>query len=47
MFVIISGEITISLPDPEIEPEDFKIRYTEYTNLLKDIGTKAELERKK
>ena len=47
MYVVVSGEITISLPDPEIPTAEFKRRYKEYTNLLQDQITVEELERKK
>ena len=47
MYVVMQGEITISLPDPEIPPNEFKKRYKEYTNLLADSESFVELERKK
>ena len=47
MYVVMEGEITISFPDENIPSEEFHARYTEYTNLLKDMESKAEMERKK
>ena len=47
MYVVIDGEITLSFPDENIPTEEFQARYAEYTNLLKDKESKAEMERKK
>ena len=37
MYVVMEGEITIYLPDPEIPANEFKKRYKEYSNLLEDM----------
>ena len=47
MYVVMEGEITISFPVHNIPAGEFKARYAEYTNLLKDMDSIAEIERKK
>ena len=47
LYIMISGEVRIDLPDPDIEPVAFKKRYDEYQLLIKDIAAKKELDRKK
>ena len=47
MYVVMEGEITISFPDHNIPADEFQARYAEYTNLLKDLDSIAEIERKK
>ena len=45
--MVMKGEVTIELPDPEIEKSDFMIRYEWYKTVLRHIEAKAELERQK
>ena len=47
LYIMISGEIRIDIPDPDIDPAVFKQRYDEYQLLIKDIAARKELERKK
>ena len=47
LYIMMSGEVRIDLPDPDIDPVKFKKRYDEYLLLIKDIAAKKELDRKK
>ena len=46
-FVVYEGAVTIKLPDPEIPPDEFEERYSEYKLLERELEEREELERKK
>ena len=36
-YIVLSGEVMIELPDPEIPKDEFYVRYEEYKLLLKEM----------
>ena len=45
-FIVLSGEVMIELPDPEIPKDEFFLRYTEYKLLVDELEGRKELKRK-
>ena len=43
---MLSGEVSILLPDPEIPKDEFYLRYEEYKLLLEEIKGREALKRK-
>lgn len=46
-FILVSGEVTIELPDPDMKPGLFKLHYAQFKELLEEIRLNDELEHKK
>ena len=46
-FIVMEGEVTMKLPDPDVELGLWKHQYKDYQLLLEDIKQKEEMERKK